>query len=108
MIFTVLCNKRNPNIFVRWSIITWIVCGLDFLFVILLGVDYDKCLSAYDVDYNPFNYICADGILPVLIIAAKGFVLWFVNLIFGIVLFKMSKSVKQVTHLSNFIHKLLI
>ncbi|CAH1371997.1 unnamed protein product [Tenebrio molitor] len=76
-----------------WSANTALVCLVDLILVIILGANYDKCLSE---NSTSFEVICAVGILPVLVIAAKGFVLWIVNVMFAVLLLYIAKQLQQV------------
>jgi nitrate reductase NapE component len=72
-----------------WSYVTLAICLWDFIIVVILGADYGKCLDFVRSDQlNPImlEMICANAILPVLVVAAKGFVLWFVNVALALLL----------------------
>ncbi|XP_064211146.1 uncharacterized protein LOC103314145 isoform X2 [Tribolium castaneum] len=84
----------------NWAVITLVVCLLDFITVVVLGADYGKCLDATKKSYISTNriamqQICANGFLPPLVIAAKGFTLWVVNLILAKKMFNWSKELRQ-------------
>jgi hypothetical protein len=92
-----LQRKGNLRLIYQiWTANTALVCLIDLIVVIILGADYDKCLS------DNLEGICVNGILPVLVIAAKGFILWIVNAIFVVVVWKISKKLQQETPLSHF------
>jgi hypothetical protein len=92
-----LQRKGNLRLIYQiWTANTALVCLIDLILVIILGADYDKCLS------DNLEGICVNGILPVLVIAAKGFILWIVNAIFVVVVWKISKQLQQETPLNHF------
>jgi hypothetical protein len=97
----VLLQKRGNlrRVFQIWSANTALVCLLDLIVIIILSSNYQKCLSEMGIS---LEIICANGILPVLVIAGKGFVLWIVNAIFVVVVWKISKQLQQETPLSHF------
>ncbi|KAJ3660704.1 hypothetical protein Zmor_005142 [Zophobas morio] len=78
----------------QWAEITLLISLLDLITVIILGVDYHNCVNMYGVQTTALEETCANGFLPVLVIAAKGFVLWIVNVIFGQVLYNMSRRMR--------------
>jgi hypothetical protein len=82
-----------------WSANTALVCLVDLILVIILGANYDKCLSE---NSTSSEVICAVGILPVLVIAGKGFVLWIVNVMFAVLLLYIAKQLQQETPLNHF------
>jgi hypothetical protein len=97
----VLLQKRGNlrRVFQIWSANTALVCLLDLIVIIILSTNYQKCLSEMGIS---LEIICANGILPVLVIAGKGFVLWIVNAIFVVVVWKISKQLQQETPLNHF------
>jgi hypothetical protein len=97
----VLLQKRGNlrRVFQIWSANTALVCLLDLIIIIILSSNYQKCLSEMGIS---LEIICANGILPVLVIAGKGFVLWIVNAIFVVVVWKISKQLQQETPLNHF------
>jgi hypothetical protein len=97
----VLLQKRGNlrRVFQIWSANTALVCLLDLIVIIILSSNYQKCLSEMGIS---LEIICANGILPVLVIAGKGFVLWIVNAIFVVVVWKISKQLQQETPLNHF------
>jgi hypothetical protein len=97
----VLLQKRGNlrRVFQIWSANTALVCLLDLIVIIILSSNYQKCLSEMGIS---LEIICANGILPVLVIAGKGFVLWIVNAIFVVVVCKISKQLQQETPLNHF------
>ncbi|KAJ3629075.1 hypothetical protein MTP99_013498 [Tenebrio molitor] len=97
----VLLQKRGNlrRVFQIWSANTALVCLLDLIIIIILSSNYQKCLSEMGIS---LEIICANGILPVLVIASKGFVLWIVNAIFVVVVWKISKQLQQETPLNHF------
>lgn len=66
-----------------WSGNITIICILDLIFLCILARDYDYCPSPVSkgmielLDINSF--ICHQALGIVLVLAAKGFVLWFIN-----------------------------
>jgi hypothetical protein len=92
-----LLQTKNQRIIrdVRlWGGITLLISMVDLLVVILLGVDYHNCKDLYNYHVMSLEEACANGILPVLVVVAKGFVLWFVNIAFAWVLLKMAQRIK--------------
>ncbi|RZC38593.1 uncharacterized protein BDFB_011330 [Asbolus verrucosus] len=98
----VVLNKNGGELRLAlraWVYVTIIVCILDLITVIILGSDYEKCLE-FMRRINSENTVyleaeCANGILPVLVITAKGFFFWIVNVIFARIIFKIAKRLKQ-------------
>jgi fructose-specific phosphotransferase system IIC component len=75
-----------------WATNTIIISVLDFLLVVLIGVDYSKhCIPSLT------ESVCTNVVIPVLIIAARGFVLWFVNVIFAYVILQIAKTLHDVS-----------
>ncbi|KAJ3660698.1 hypothetical protein Zmor_005136 [Zophobas morio] len=65
-----------PIVFKDWALITWIISLVDLILVIMLGFDYGRyCKDAYGEEH------CTNTVIPILVIAARGFILWFVNVI---------------------------
>jgi hypothetical protein len=97
----VLLQKRGNLrlVYQIWSANTALVCLVDLIVIIILSSNYQKCLSEMGIS---LEIICANGILPVLVIAGKGFVLWIVNAIFVVVVWKISKQLQQETPLNHF------
>ena len=86
-------QKREKLALRLWSLATSVICLLDLILSILLGIDYQNCFNdASRVVFAELasEQVCANIILPVLIIAAKGFTLWIVNVIFAFILFRIS------------------
>ncbi|KYB28265.1 hypothetical protein TcasGA2_TC031072 [Tribolium castaneum] len=79
-----------------WSLVTLLICVWDFLTVVILGADYDNCLRFAKTSNSKldFEFYCSTALLTVLVIAAKGFVLWFINLFLAWAMFKVSKEIK--------------
>jgi hypothetical protein len=97
----VLLQKRGNLrlVYQIWSANTALVCLVDLIVIIILSSNYQKCLSEMGIS---LEIICANGILPVLVIAGKGFVLWIVNAVFIVVVWKISKQLQQETPLNHF------
>ena len=100
-LLSVLFRQNNKVIISLklWSLITWLNCLYDFIVTVILGTDHQKCLDIAS-DLERANKIaietgCTNGIIPVLMIAAKGFVLWLVNFAFLIVLLSIANKLKQ-------------
>jgi hypothetical protein len=92
-----LLHTKNQRVIrdVRlWGGITLLISMVDLLVVILLGVDYHNCKDLYNYHVMSLEEACANGILPVLVVVAKGFVLWFVNIALAWVLLKMAQKIK--------------
>ena len=90
-----------PNYLTAWSHLTLLISVWDFITVVILGSDYSKCLDwagSYYSDPLEISYqgTCSTGFLTALVIAAKGFVLWIVNVIFALILHNMAKELKKV------------
>jgi hypothetical protein len=93
-VLVLLQKKGNLRLVYQiWSANTALVCLVDLILVIILGANYDKCLSE---NSTSSEVICAVGILPVLVIAGKGFVLWIVNVMFAVLLLYIAKQLQQV------------
>ena len=96
LLVTVL--RKNSAISVKiWSYVTLFVCFWDFLTFVILGADYDKCLEYSNMlpewmDRVPVESLCANIILPVFFIAAKGFVLWIINIVLALLVLRKSKQ----------------
>ncbi|KAF5276475.1 hypothetical protein FQA39_LY06544 [Lamprigera yunnana] len=85
----IISNRRSQKTktkisYFLWGILTLLICLYDIIVVGLLASDYSRCgWSSY--------YICvAYGIL--FSFAARGYVLWIINLAFGILMIKNAKS----------------
>jgi hypothetical protein len=93
-----IASKSNPKLDKHmkfWSKITWVVCFWDFITVVVAGADYSKCLKEASRSIE-IQASCANAILPVLIIAGKGFVLWVVNAGFALTLHRLSQQPQPV------------
>ncbi|XP_008200326.1 uncharacterized protein LOC103314894 [Tribolium castaneum] len=89
---SVLKNRglNVPILFKDWAIITFLISFVDLIFVILLGCDYEQnCLYYFGQE------ICINTFIPVLVIAARGFVLWFVNVFVAWRTFKNAKILRE-------------
>lgn len=83
----------------QWSYITIIVSGWDLVGVLMFVADYDRCLS-YFHDLYPEDTglriqgetICANMVLIPLVITARGFILWILNVIFGVLVFIIARN----------------
>lgn len=66
--------------------------------MIILGADYNKCLSNTEgfSEFSTGQGLCANAILPVLTIAARGFTLWVVNIALALVFIKIRNNIKNV------------
>ncbi|XP_044255261.1 uncharacterized protein LOC123005528 [Tribolium madens] len=86
-------KKRSLNVPILlkdWAIITLLISFVDMIFVILLGCDYGQnCLYYFDEE------ICINTFILVLVIAARGFVLWFVNVFVAWRAFKNAKILRK-------------
>jgi hypothetical protein len=103
-ILVAVAAKSNPKLDKHmkfWSKITWVVCFWDFITVVVAGADYSKCLKDAS-RYIEIQASCANAILPVLIIAGKGFVLWVVNAGFALTLHRLSQQPQPVSHNFDF------
>lgn len=69
------------------------MCFLDSVMVILLGIDFRKCLE--HANSVSLEQMCSVGILPVLTITAKGFVLWIVNVFLGGIMWQFGKKLEE-------------
>ncbi|KAJ3660705.1 hypothetical protein Zmor_005143 [Zophobas morio] len=93
-------NTQVQKYLKLWSYITFVISLWDFLVVIIFGSDYGKCLSYVDkyfwipTEKIANQLICANAVLPVLVIAARGFVLWVVNVILAAATLNMSRRFK--------------
>jgi hypothetical protein len=86
-------NKNSfnlPILFKDWALVTWVIAFVDVIIVVLIGCDYDQnCLPNYD------EYTCINTLIPVLVIAARGFILWFVNVIVAWRLYKSARFLRR-------------
>ncbi|KAK4877202.1 hypothetical protein RN001_009708 [Aquatica leii] len=78
--------------FLIWSIWTLLICLYDLIVLIILAIDYN------DVNFKiPYIYLTlAYGIL--FSTAARGYVIWCINLAFGIIMWMQRKSFDQNKH----------
>lgn len=83
-------NKKIAAVIKAWGLLTLLMCFFDFVIVILLGMDFKKCLE--HANSISLEEICTVGIFPVLLIAAKGFVLWIINLILALFMWHIGKK----------------
>ncbi|XP_044271274.1 uncharacterized protein LOC123015555 [Tribolium madens] len=96
-----LLRKKQTNeskVFIQWSYATFLVCFLDFITVVILGADYGKCYrKAKEMGYMALSYegICVNGIITVLVIAARGFVLWGINLVLAFAMYRIGRHLKS-------------
>ncbi|KAJ3660694.1 hypothetical protein Zmor_005132 [Zophobas morio] len=91
-----IINKTHSNclnLFKCWAVITFLIACIDLLLVVLLGVDYHENCS--------LPYRCTDVYIPVLVIAAKGFFLWIINVIFVYVFYKIIRTIQSGKNLSR-------
>ena len=80
-----------------WSYFTLFISFWDFITFVMLGADYDKCLKfansyAYWGVHLTLQYYCAIFFLPVFLIAAKGFVLWILNIVLALVVLRTTRQ----------------
>lgn len=85
------------NVFRAWAYITLLISFIDFILVILLAIDFRFCKHAYGVDSG----VCVNIIIPVLVIAAKGFTLWIVNVSFAFALIITAKELAKVRNIDR-------
>lgn len=76
-----------------WGTLTLIISLIDFIFVCLLGRDYDECSDSFLLNNDVSCYL-AYGI--VLTIIARGFLLWVINVIFALLLRNFSLKIKLI------------
>lgn len=71
---------------------------MDFVTVVMFGADYQNCLRfvhSLEMDfYSTVEEACANGVLIPLVIAAKGFTLWCINVFLGVYFVKLYKHCK--------------
>jgi hypothetical protein len=97
MSLLILRTQTTRQRLTGWSHLTLTICAWDFVTVLILGVDYKNCISGYFISNAASQeMVCANGILPVLVIAAKGFVLWIMNLCLGVTLLLTTRRLKRV------------
>ncbi|XP_068918047.1 uncharacterized protein [Tenebrio molitor] len=98
MSLLILRTQTTSQRLTAWSLLTLTICAWDFVTASILGVDYKNCMSgASNNKYMTFKQMmCTNGILPVVVIAAKGFVLWIMNLCFGFTLLLATRRLKKI------------
>lgn len=80
----------------------------DFITVAIFGADYSKCLSFFQLLTGvpevlvQYEATCANGILIPLVIAAKGFILWIINVIFVSLLYQIAMQSQVCTKSKRF------
>ena len=85
-------NKTHSNclrIFKCWGVITFLIAFIDLILAVLVGADYNE------------NCIRGSGELSctpaLLVIAAKGFILWIVNVVFVYVFYRIIRTIESVS-----------
>jgi hypothetical protein len=97
MSLLILRTQTTRRRLTAWSYLTLTICALDFVTVLILGVDYNNSISGYFINNAALQkMVCANGILPVLVIAVKGFVLWIMNVCLGFTLLLTTRRLKKV------------
>lgn len=87
-------KKRGVNVpitFKDWAIITWLISFVDIVFIILIGYDFHQNCPFEDEE------TCVNTFIPVLVISARGFVLWLVNVFVAWRTYKNAKILRQVS-----------
>ncbi|XP_031349071.1 uncharacterized protein LOC116175111 isoform X2 [Photinus pyralis] len=89
-------RKVNPRkLFLAWSIWTIVVCAADLTLVLLLSIDYTILVDIFNEkkDKHPFQIyeLLSCGVL--ILLASRGIVLWFVNVIFAAIMFTLRVKV---------------
>lgn len=81
-----------------WCSITAAICLWDFITVVIFGSEYAKCLDYYQSFNLGFEDVvileaaCASGTLIPLVIAAKGFILWIINIVCIVLVYQIAKQ----------------
>ncbi|XP_044255535.1 uncharacterized protein LOC123005706 isoform X2 [Tribolium madens] len=92
-------DSRFLNVLKYWEVDTILISFLDLLFVILLGVDYDKTCFSGPTNLEISKRIlleagCTNATITVLVVAAKGFILWIINVIFIYIFYGIIRKAK--------------
>lgn len=99
-------KEKADNIMLVWGTLTLAICLIDFIFVCLMGRDYDEC-SELDIKSPTgvvaVNVYCYLTYGVVMTIIARGYVLWIINLMFALMLRHFSSKVYQLLYNRNFI-----
>ena len=94
--FFLAINKTHSNclnVFKCWAVIAFLIAFIDFILVVLVGVDYNvNCIP------DSGERICTPVFIPVLVVAAKGFILWIVNVIFVYVFYRIIRTIQSVSN----------
>jgi len=92
------------NIFAGWGALTALICIWDLILTSLLARDYDYIVTEINKESKlngVLNYAAlAFGVLMTL--AAKGFALWVVNLVFATLILKLSTELSKEAPNSNY------
>ncbi|KAF5277060.1 hypothetical protein FQA39_LY06298 [Lamprigera yunnana] len=79
-------NRTLKKCMLCWSIWTIVICLADLLLMSLLGRDYSNLISAFNSKGNFINSFNVLSCGIIMVIAARGFVLWLINLTLSIIL----------------------
>lgn len=76
--FSVVAKETSIRSSIRnFFLMTHIVCLTDLILVVGLGIDHGKTCTGSISELK--SELCEKAVVPVLIISAKGFVLWIAN-----------------------------
>ncbi|XP_066254412.1 uncharacterized protein [Euwallacea similis] len=81
-------EKHYDQSIVAWTIVTSLVSLLDLILLFVLSHDYNKILSVESTP--PMDLIILTAVGIVMTLAARGFVLWVINIVFVVILSKYS------------------
>ncbi|XP_018567675.1 uncharacterized protein LOC108908211 [Anoplophora glabripennis] len=85
-------KRRQKPIILMWSILTLIVSLIDLIFTCLLVRDYSTC-NEYSED--TYNYSCYLAFGIAMTLAARGYTLWLVNVIFSFYMLRTAVNIEK-------------
>jgi hypothetical protein len=98
-------NDDSTKPLSNWAIIVFAISGIDLLLFTLIAKDYDQnCNKSVDKNQTELQMIgvriiCSSVMYPMLILTARGFIFWVVNLIFAIVIWTTVRNVNVLGYL---------
>ncbi|CAH1372008.1 unnamed protein product [Tenebrio molitor] len=98
-------NDDSTKLLSNWAIIVFAISGIDLLLFTLIAKDYDQnCNKSVDKNQTELQMIgvriiCSSVMYPMLILTARGFIFWVVNLIFAIVIWTTVRNVNVLGYL---------
>ncbi|KAK4877468.1 hypothetical protein RN001_009974 [Aquatica leii] len=90
--FIVLIKNETHNFkktMLAWCIWTFVICTIDLLLTGLLANDYSVLVAAYNTQMSMDKLYALLSCAVLMAISAKGFVMWFVNIILTIFLLRI-------------------